>query len=246
MERFGHAARTADLRYLEPAPHRGGARPDPCRDRGRWRVLRRDPAGPAVSPPCLQCRRRELRMLFAVLGLAPVLSGWGAEVQPQVPQSALRACASIVADAERLACYDRLVAPAGANPAPAPAAATPPAVVAPSSAAPAAAPPAVVAAPSAAPAAAPPPTESFGMYAAEHPKPPVAVAAAALEAAVVALGTSPSGKMTVQFEGGALWELEEADPLLAVGDVVTINRAALGSYLMHTPTRRTHRVRRLR
>jgi hypothetical protein len=214
-----------------------------------------------VSPPCLQCRRRELRMLFAVLGLAPVLSGWGAQVQPQVPQSALRACASIVADAERLACYDRLVTPAGANPAPAPAAATPPAVVAPSSAAPAAAPPAVVAPPSAAPAAAPPavvvppsaapaaappPTQSFGMYAAEHPKPPVAVAAAALEAAVVALGTSPSGKMTVQFEGGALWELEEADPLLAVGDVVTINRAALGSYLMHTPTRRTHRVRRLR
>jgi hypothetical protein len=184
-----------------------------------------------VSPPCLQCRRRKLRMLFAVLGLAPVLSGWGAQVQPQVPQSALRACASIVADAERLACYDRLVTPAGANPAPAPAAAIPPAVVAP---------------PSAAPAAAPPPTQSFGMYAAEHPKPPVAVAAAALEAAVVALGTSPSGKMTVQFEGGAVWELEEADPLLAVGDVVTINRAALGSYLMHTPTRRTHRVRRLR
>ena len=49
-------------------------------------------------------------MLFAVLGLAPVLSGWGAEVQPQVPQSALRACASIVADAERLACYDRELA----------------------------------------------------------------------------------------------------------------------------------------
>jgi hypothetical protein len=188
-----------------------------------------------VSRPHLQLRGRELRLLFAILGLARVLSGWGAEAQPQVPQSALRACAGIVADPERLACYDRLMRPASANPAPAPAAAA----VAP----PAVAPPAV-APPSAAPDAAPPPKESFGMYAAEHPKAPVV--AAALESAVVALGKSPSGRMTVQFEGGALWELEEADPLLAVGDVVTIKRAALGSYLMYTPTRRTHRVRRLR
>jgi hypothetical protein len=49
----------------------------------------------------------------------------------------------------------------------------------------------------------------------------------------------------VLLDGDALWELDEADPLLAVGDVVTITRAALGSYLMQTPTRRLHRVRRL-
>jgi hypothetical protein len=52
--------------------------------------------------------------------------------------------------------------------------------------------------------------------------------------------------MTVTLDGGALWELvDDSDPLLAVGDTVTIKRAALGSYLMSTPTKRTHRVRRL-
>jgi hypothetical protein len=33
--------------------------------------------------------------------------------------------------------------------------------------------------------------------------------------------------------------------LLAAGDTVTITRAALGSYLLRTPSKRIHRVRRL-
>ena len=42
--------------------------------------------------------------------------------------------------------------------------------------------------------------------------------------------------MTVTLDGGALWELvDDSDPLLAVGDTVTITRAALGSYLMQHP-----------
>ncbi len=52
--------------------------------------------------------------------------------------------------------------------------------------------------------------------------------------------------MTVALEGGALWELDQDDPLLAAGNTVTLTRAALGSYLMRTPTGRSHRVRRLR
>ncbi|HUX74075.1 MAG TPA: hypothetical protein VMV25_09330 [Steroidobacteraceae bacterium] len=48
------------------------------------------------------------------------------------------------------------------------------------------------------------------------------------------------------LEGGQLWELYDADPLLAIGDLVTIHRAALGSFLMYTPTGRRHRVERLR
>jgi hypothetical protein len=51
--------------------------------------------------------------------------------------------------------------------------------------------------------------------------------------------------MTVSLAGGALWVLDDADPLLTVGETVTITRAALGSYLMKTPSQRTHRVRRL-
>lgn len=52
--------------------------------------------------------------------------------------------------------------------------------------------------------------------------------------------------MTVSLEGGALWELSEADPLLAEGDTVTIKRAALGSYLMRTPSKRLLRAYRIR
>jgi hypothetical protein len=108
-------------------------------------------------------------------------------------------------------------------------------------AAPAAA--AAAAAPAAAGATAPAP-QSFGLYDEEHPKPAVAPW---LEANVVAVGKSVGGRMTVALEGGALWELEgyDSDPLLAAGDAVTITRATLGSYLLHTPSHRTYRVRRL-
>lgn len=61
----------------------------------------------------------------------------------------------------------------------------------------------------------------------------------------MSVGKSSSGRQTVLLDGGALWELDETDPLLAVGDTVTITRAALGSYLMRTPTRRLYRVHRL-
>jgi hypothetical protein len=62
---------------------------------------------------------------------------------------------------------------------------------------------------------------------------------------VIALGKDLSGHMTVSLEGGGLWVLDDADPLLAVSETVTITRAALGSFLMKTPSSRTHRVRRL-
>jgi hypothetical protein len=87
------------------------------------------------------------------------------------------------------------------------------------------------------------PSQSFGLYEVEHPKPAVANS---LEAKVVALGRDASGRTTVELEGGAEWELlQDSDPLLAVGQVVTITRAALGSYILHTPNKRDHRARRL-
>jgi hypothetical protein len=184
---------------------------------------------------------RVLALTTATIIISPV------EAQPAAaaPQSALQACASVVADADRLACYDRLAgrvmpsvaaqgvrAPAAmASPPPAPPAAAGAASTAP--------------APAPAPAAvAPSPKQSFGSYELEHPK-PLVVAASSLEAHVVALGRSPGGHVTVSLEGGAVWELDDDDPLLAVGQSVTLTRAALGSYILRTPTQRIHRVHRL-
>jgi len=197
--------------------------------------------------------KRGLPALLAVFTLAPVAVASGGPAPAAVSAGALQACASIAEDAARLACYDRLagrVASQAVGQVTAPASpgavhvpAQPAAAASASPAAPT--PPTQAAATSVPPsaAAAPLPKESFGLYAAEHPKP---AAAAALEAAVVALGTSPNGRMTVTLEGGAVWELQEPDNVLAVGELVTITRASLGSYLMQTPTHRTHRVRRLR
>jgi hypothetical protein len=184
---------------------------------------------------------------------ALLLAALGA-TEAAVAQSALQDCAAISSAAERLACYDRLAGRDGTSAA-RPAAATPlgaappTAIAAPvPNAAPAPAATATTPAPAQAPGAAAPsaaiPRDSFGLYAAEHPAPPPAAAERA--ARVTALGVSESGRMTVALEGGAVWELAEADRVLAVGDTVDIHRAALGSFLMVTPSKRVHRVRRLR
>lgn len=178
--------------------------------------------------------RRRGRPRALAPGLLWGLSSWGlgsagAEQLPAlVPASALQACAEIGTSAERLACYDRL---AGRVP-PAPRAGASGAAARPSSGAAAPPPPP------------PPQNESFGLYHAEHPAPPAP--AKSLTARVVALGVSSNGHTTVALEGGELWELDDPDPVLAQGDSVTIRRAAFGSFLMTTPTRRTHRVHRLR
>jgi hypothetical protein len=187
-----------------------------------------------VKPhPVLLRRLSPWAVLCAALGL-PAVGSADADTPATVPQSALHACAIIAAASERLSCYDRLSGRAAQSATAAAPPQAPPAAVQAS--------PAAAAPPAAAAAAAVPPKESFGLYAAEHPPPRVA---SSLQARVVALGNSASGRMTVALEGGQLWELDDADPLLAVGETVSIHRAALGSFLMQTATKRTHRVHRL-
>jgi hypothetical protein len=184
-----------------------------------------------------------MALLAALCLPAAVIAAEGGSSAP-VPQSALHACAIIAAATERLACYDQLsgrTAPSGN----APLAATPPSVAPALGSAAAATAPSVTSAAAATgtPSAIAAP-ESFGLYSAEHPAPPPA--SRSFTARVEALGGSASGHMTVALEGGALWELDEGDPLLAVGDTVNIRRAALGSFIMETPSKRIHRVHRLR
>lgn len=66
-----------------------------------------------------------------------------------------------------------------------------------------------------------------------------------IEARVVKLGRSSSGRPTMRLDNGQVWELDSDDPLLAEQQLVTIRRAALSSYLLTTQHKRIHRVRRI-
>jgi hypothetical protein len=50
----------------------------------------------------------------------------------------------------------------------------------------------------------------------------------------------------VHLGNGQTWTLDDGPVLLRAGDTIVIKRAALGSFLMTTPTNRVYRVRRLR
>jgi hypothetical protein len=182
-----------------------------------------------------------MRRTALTLAIAAALAAVGTARAAGGPQEDLAACGAIADPTERLACYDR-VAGRPATPAA-------PAAGAPKAAQPV---PVVPALPAAAPAqAATQPAQvqgaaaaaSFGAYQTEHP---VTHVAESLTARVSAMGKTIDGQPTVTLEGGALWLLDEVDPLMAVGDTITIKRGVFGSFLLETATRRVHHVRRIR
>jgi len=54
------------------------------------------------------------------------------------------------------------------------------------------------------------------------------------------------GRTLVVLDSGETWTVMDNDGRLSSGDAVTIKRAALGSFLMKTPSNHSYRVRRLR
>jgi hypothetical protein len=65
-----------------------------------------------------------------------------------------------------------------------------------------------------------------------------------LTAVVTEVKFDHSGNVFVSLDNGQLWTFKDAEALLRHGEVVTIHRAALGSYLMTTSDRHTYRVQR--
>jgi hypothetical protein len=175
---------------------------------------------------------------FCAIGTAFAATGAGAL------QDALEQCAAIAGRDDRLACYDALASqrPVSA-PAPARQSATPAAPSAPS--APAAAAPATVAPVAVTSAAAPALSErpeDFGLNQSQRGQTEQRLSS--ITARVSGFSHSKQGRIQVELDNGQAWELDEADPLLAQGDAVTIRRGTLGSYLLVTPSKRSHRVRR--
>ena len=172
-------------------------------------------------------------------------------------EEALKSCAAEADDQKRLACYDRSMAaqlapssPA-AKPAATGAAATPP-VASSVGAAPVPAPgaPAVAAAPAAAPGAAgagAAAASEFGVRSG-----PLAVHRSDNEpkeitAAVIGIQQRGSGVRVLALDNGQSWvENDVTDLSLNIGDRVRIRAAALGSYMLYTPTKRFTHVTRIR
>jgi hypothetical protein len=179
-------------------------------------------------------------------------AGGGAPAKDTDVRNALAPCVDISSSADRLACYDKLAgrvsAPKTLVAAPSTAA---PSTAAPSAAAPAAAAPSAVASVAAVPAPAAAPTEEdFGRSkvrkaraAANSGAPPEIKS---ITAKVAAFGRSPNGRSRVTLDNGQIWEYQDdPDPLLSIGDSVTIKRARLGSFLLQTPAKLSHRVSRI-
>jgi len=160
----------------------------------------------------------------AILGVCAAGSGVADDAADL--RAAIASCHAVASTKDRLACFERLAEQGSATPPPRPAAAA-----------------SVQTAP-----AVQPTTADFGLspvqQAASAPAKPAKPTA--LTAKVAGLSTGPSGRSRVSLDNGQLWEIEDApDRLLAAGDTVTIQRATLGSFLMVTPSKVSHRVRRI-
>jgi len=125
-------------------------------------------------------------------------------------------CADIPAPDERLACYDALAQPKASPPQIAPAEPTRPETGSRD-------------------------PGSFGLAPQHTP----VDAQQKIQARVARVSADRQGKVTVILDNGQTWAVYELDPVLQLGDAVTIRRGALGSYLLTTGQRHSYRVQRL-
>ncbi|HMH29768.1 MAG TPA: hypothetical protein VK580_14375 [Steroidobacteraceae bacterium] len=188
------------------------------------------------------------RLALSTAILAACAAG-GAPAKDTDVRNALAPCIDISSSADRLACYDKLAGRVSAPKALAASpAATSPSVASRAATSPEAAAPAPAASVAAAPAPAAAPTEEdFGRSkvrkAASSGAPPEIKS---ITAKVAAFGRSPNHRTQVTLDNGQIWEYQDdPDPLLSIGDSVTIKRATLGSFILLTPTKLSHRVSRV-
>jgi hypothetical protein len=178
------------------------------------------------------------------IGAALVLMAAAAATAAAPSNDDMARCAVIPAPDSRLACYDALAhrpadkmpsAAAKSTPAPAPTPARAPAAAAPAAAA-------AQAPVSAAAVAADP--KNFGLTAAQQHT--VDAGPKAIAAHIAVVSSDKLGHTTIVLDSGQTWTVLDDDGRLSAGDAVRIKRAALGSYLMFTPSNHSYSVRRAR
>jgi hypothetical protein len=125
-------------------------------------------------------------------------------------------CGALTDDNERLACYDALAKAKSARPP------TAPIATAGSDSA----------------------RGDAGFGAVQLKKPPKPQGPEQIKATVTKVSAERQGTVSVLLDNGQTWTLHESEPRLTSGDLVTIRRASLGSFLLITSTRHSYRVQR--
>jgi len=162
-----------------------------------------------------------------VMGLSLSSAAIGAE-------SGLTRCAAIVEAGARLACYDALAGRATRDNSPASASASAPV-------------PVPVPVPDRASAAPPDPavaTANFGLSAVQQHT--ADQGPTAIEARITKVIVDQSQRGYLVLDNGQTWAITEGEMLLDAGEAVTIRRAALGSFMLTSASKRSYHVRRVR
>ena len=158
-----------------------------------------------------------------VMGLSLSSATIGAE-------SGLTRCAAIVEAGARLACYDALAGRATRDSSPASAPVPVPVPV-----------------PDRASAAPPDPavaTANFGLSAVQQHT--ADQGPTAIEARITKVIVDQSQRGYLVLDNGQTWAITEGEMLLDAGEAVTIRRAALGSFMLTSASKRSYHVRRVR
>ncbi len=156
--------------------------------------------------------------IFAALALLPTTSARAANVG-----DGLKRCAAISAADARLACYDALVGR--------------PVEAAPSAAAATAA----SAAPGHDATSFGTPVPSQSQLAERRPAPEVVDS---IQAHITKVTTDGGGKTWLTLDNGQVWTTTDGDGRVGAGDLVTLRRSALGSYMMTTASRHSYHISR--
>ncbi len=193
----------------------------------------------------LACPVALLAAVSALLGASPP-----AEASSGGVDSELARCKAVSAPDARLSCYDTLAGRTVDRNAPSVSGVGPAAVLA--APAPAVAPSAdSMAASAATPVPAPPmPTQdpqNFGFSGAQHygPAPKLQVIQS-IQAHVSQVPADQLRPTHVELDNGQTWTSTDGGMILDAGEAVTIQRAALGSFLLRSASNHSYHVRRLR